>query len=103
MKRKIRIILSLSIIMLIIQTIIPLKTSICVDTYKIDSNSARIASKNTGNTLFDDNVTFKWSYPRKSEANNKMQYGLYAPSDADNFGNLPLIVWLHGRGTSRPK
>lgn len=92
MKKKI--IITISIIILIIQAIIPIKTNAFVDTYEIDSSPAKKENQKADNSIFSDNITFKWSYFEGKD--NIMPYGLYSPNNADNFEELPLIVWLHG-------
>lgn len=84
MKKKI--IILLFVIVLIGQTILPIETN----TY---SESVTIEKSKTSNTIFDENITFNWSYYKGEEF---MRYGLYTPSNADKYETIPLVVWLHG-------
>ncbi len=92
MKKKI--IITISIIILIIQAIIPIKTNAFVDTYEIDSTPAKKENQKAETSFFGDDIKLKWSYFEGKD--NIMPYGLYSPNDADSFDALPLIVWLHG-------
>lgn len=45
--------------------------------------------------LFSEDITFSYEWTPDSE---HMPYALYTPSCADNYDEIPLIVWLHGSG-----
>jgi len=82
-----KIIILFFVIILTLQTIIPIEIS-------IDSNPG-IMKIAKNNTIFDENVTLNWSYYNGGEF---MKYGLYTPSNANEYEAIPLIVWLHGSG-----
>ena len=83
MKKKIII---LFVIVLVLSLVIPKEI-------KMYSNLGIIGTAKTSSTIFDENSTFTWSY-NKSE--DLMRYGLYTPSNADEYESIPLVVWLHG-------
>ena len=45
--------------------------------------------------LFSEDITFDYSWVSDGE---HMPYALYTPSCADEYDEIPLIVWLHGTG-----
>lgn len=45
--------------------------------------------------LFSEDITFDYSWVSDGEY---MPYALYTPSCADEYDEIPLIVWLHGTG-----
>lgn len=45
--------------------------------------------------LFSEDITFNYSWVSDGE---HMPYALYTPSCADEYDEIPLIVWLHGTG-----
>lgn len=45
--------------------------------------------------LFSKDITFNYSWVSDGE---HMPYALYSPSCADEYDEIPLIVWLHGSG-----
>ena len=45
--------------------------------------------------LFSEDITFNYSWVSDGE---HMPYSLYTPSCADEYDEIPLIVWLHGTG-----
>lgn len=45
--------------------------------------------------LFSEDITFNYSWVSDGE---HMPYALYAPSCAEKYDEIPLIVWLHGTG-----
>ena len=60
------------IIILIIQAIMPINV-------------------NAASTVFSENIRFQW----KDSGNG---YGVCIPSNASEYQNIPVIVWLHGLG-----
>ena len=45
--------------------------------------------------LFSEDIAFNYSWVCDGE---HMPYSLYTPSCADEYDEIPLIVWLHGTG-----
>ena len=45
--------------------------------------------------IFSEDITFNYSWVSDGE---HMPYALYTPSCADEYDEIPLIVWLHGTG-----
>jgi len=82
MKKKI--IITLFIIILIIQTIVPIKINEVLANSKVE--------------IFDDSITLNWDYSSGGEV---MPYGWFEPSNANEVKNIPLIVWLHGGGEDK--
>ena len=50
-------------------------------------------------SIFGDDITWQWEYRGVDEIEEGMlPYGLYIPSDADKYENIPMIVSIHGYG-----
>lgn len=56
-----------------------------------------VQAANDENAFFSDDITFEWEYFTEGEM---MAYGLFSPSNAEEYESLPMIVWLHGSGES---
>ena len=56
-------------------------------------NSAELVEKEP--IIFSEDITFNYSWVSDGE---HMPYALYTPSCADEYDEIPLIVWLHGTG-----
>lgn len=63
--------------------------------YKIDSKAGNIEKQKADNSIFNDNITYKWEYHKKGDL---MAYGLYTPSNAKDYEKIPMILYLHGSG-----
>ena len=56
-------------------------------------NSTELVEKEP--ILFSEDITFDYSWVSDGD---HMPYALYTPSCADEYDEIPLIVWLHGTG-----
>ena len=92
-----RTIIIIFIIILMVQTIIPQKINASNKTYEINSNSEKIGSQISENSIFGSDITFTTNYV-VTEEENVLDYLLCTPSIADDYEAIPLIVWLHGLG-----
>lgn len=74
---------------LIVQTIEePVLEQIIEDSNESDNDEQELI-------LFSEDITFNYSWVSDGE---HMPYALYTPSCADEYDEIPLIVWLHGTG-----
>ena len=88
MKRKF--IIVLSIIVLIIQLIMP----IIGYAYEEIDSEADIGTETKTKSFFDSSITFSWQSFKNNEG--LVDYGMCIPSNANEYEEIPLILWLHG-------
>lgn len=88
MKKKVVILIILLVTIFTVQAVNSTKIS-------SDSNAGKIERSQSSDSIFDEKITFSWSYNSDAQG---MPYGLYTPSNADKLKSVPVIVWLHGSG-----
>ena len=84
-----KIIIITFIIILIMQAIIPIKSS------AVDENQAPQVSEKS---IFDPNITYTYEWVLGKKLGYSYDFVLITPSNANEYRELPVIVWLHGAG-----